>query len=457
MLDPAGSPKFVVSHASGKQITHLESINVGDKKSRIKLIQGDDTFNIFARALNNAGEFSLNSIVEWFTNVTIQSGSQVKYSINISSTAKRLGITPKEVKEIAKRPDAFLVLQNKAKIRKKALEKYEGIVKNYINSKEGLKSKGNRIKTGLKPEIILKVIAKGMSISDNNATFKAQLFKENGVTLYGSEDLQKFHLVKKELGVGSYGTVFETIELTNAEIKALKDTFSSIKPQDAPDQLKNEYTTLNDINSDGPHKGIPKTPSEITNIANTKHNFLDMELLSGDLLSYKFYKGFEKLRVADRLKLCGQLIHGLAVMHKKGYSHGDIKPENCLMKLNSKNKPAELFLSDFGGASKGIPVAYTAGYLPNDYRRTKESANKADVYALSKTIIEVLHGKSVERMGITISDKTEIYKKVDEGLSKKGIPQDVRVLLLKGMGPEAQRPTAAELQQAYIKAISPKG
>jgi serine/threonine protein kinase len=177
--------------------------------------------------------------------------------------------------------------------------------------------------------------------------------------------------------------------------------------------------------------------------------------MSGDLEGNGSYMPeFQELPAGERLDLCKQLLDGLETMHQKGYLHGDIKPGNCLMKEGADGIPEKLVISDFGGARKGgvNPPTHTDRYRPADYR---EDRAKADVFAMSKTLIEVL-GETQFRF----PDPPGPFEKNDPFLKEMrlhltmcGVPSSVSDVLISGLYKASERPTAQQLNDAYKVAV----
>lgn len=92
--------------------------------------------------------------------------------------------------------------------------------------------------------------------------------------------------------------------------------------------------------------GLPKYIGSGTYVANgTDHRFLIMERF-GDNINSRLKSAGGSSNLALLSTFCSQIIDSLMYIHEKGYAHMDVKPENLLLKYNSKND--QVYLIDFG-------------------------------------------------------------------------------------------------------------
>ena len=65
---------------------------------------------------------------------------------------------------------------------------------------------------------------------------------------------------------------------------------------------------------------------------------------------------FKPFKHSQIKKWSKQILQGLKIIHKRGYVHSDLKPENIMMTCNDKGEPDDAKIADFGLTSKiGIP------------------------------------------------------------------------------------------------------
>jgi serine/threonine protein kinase len=149
----------------------------------------------------------------------------------------------------------------------------------------------------------------------------------------GSTIANKYKLLEK-IGEGSFGFIFKGINLRTSEHVAIKmESISS-----SSKLLKNEskiYQYLNDID------GIPKVRWFGTDSIN---NYMVLDLLGESLESLKQRKTVFSLKLV--LQIGNQILTLLKSLHKHGFIHRDIKPDNFLLGLGNKNN--QIHLIDFG-------------------------------------------------------------------------------------------------------------
>lgn len=106
------------------------------------------------------------------------------------------------------------------------------------------------------------------------------------------------------------------------------------------------------------------------------------------------FLGKKDVTLKERMSCVKQLANVIAVMHKLGYSHYDIKPENVL--ITGRGKKIKLSITDFGtfkkrDIAKGDDVRGSPGYTnPNG------SDKQQDVHACAATFYMLLIGQEMK-------------------------------------------------------------
>lgn len=156
-------------------------------------------------------------------------------------------------------------------------------------------------------------------------------------------------------------------------------------------ELKHEYTVGKSLE----HRSIIKT----LDFGTSKEGaFLVMELFKTPNLKQQIHEGVERLHWRLETILCEAAL-SIEHMHKLGWTHRDIKPDNFL--VNDEN---EVRLIDFTLARKiktGIsklfgnkaPVQGTYSYMAPEQIRGKEVDARADIYSFGCMVYELMCGK----------------------------------------------------------------
>jgi serine/threonine protein kinase len=182
----------------------------------------------------------------------------------------------------------------------------------------------------------------------------------------------KYKIIKR-IGDGSFGTIFEGINIRTNENVAIK-----IEPVEKNLKLlKNESNIYNYLNN---VSGIPT----IKWFGKDSDNYyMVINLLGSSLESVKKEKGTFSLH--ETLQIGIQIIKLLETIHQKGLVHRDIKPDNFLFGLKENEK--KIHIIDFGFCktylrnSKHIPLKKTSSLIGS---QTYASINAHEFYELSR-------------------------------------------------------------------------
>jgi len=215
-----------------------------------------------------------------------------------------------------------------------------------------------------------------------------------------------------ELGSGGFGTVVKVKHKISNQYFAVKKLKSSRKEN--PENILREIQAIASLND-------PNVISYNHSFIEDNELYLVMEYCSrGSLRDWLSKTG--KLEIDYTVNIFLRLTHTFGFLHKKGYIHHDIKPDNILF-TEDKVK-----ISDFGTVNTSIgTIVYSAPEMlipgaPSDDPRV-------DVFSLGITFLECITGGNPLRIRKSIDEQNLIVKKADYKISH--LPYWLQQLLLK--------------------------
>ncbi len=212
----------------------------------------------------------------------------------------------------------------------------------------------------------------------------------------GLDGARRFQ-IKRELGSGGMGVVYEAFDREKGVTVALK-TLTHVDAKGVA-RFKREFRALQDLQ----HPNIVSLGELLE--ADGKW-FFTMELIQGcDFLSYVWSEGaprlttdllaplFDEARLRSSLR---QLATGLVALHELGLVHRDIKPSNILITPEGRT-----VLMDFGliaeveGSllSMASTCAGTPEYMAPEQARGDQAGSMADWYSVGVLLYEALTGR----------------------------------------------------------------
>ena len=152
--------------------------------------------------------------------------------------------------------------------------------------------------------------------------------------------------------------------------------------------------------------------------------FLVMEMLAGESLRRRIRRDY-RLDMATALWIVRQVAEALAAMHRKGFIHGDVKPDNIRVVADGQAILLDLGFAHHPGENASLLeagyVLGTVNYLaPELCGADAKDDFRCDVFSLGVTLFELLTGQLPYRAGST--DETLQRHRAEE-------PRDIRTIV----------------------------
>ncbi len=227
--------------------------------------------------------------------------------------------------------------------------------------------------------------------------------------------------VRRQLGAGGMGVVYEVHDQARNEVVALK-TLLRARAADIY-RLKREFRSLTDI----AHTNLVSLYELVVDGANC---FFTMELVQGvnfveyvrDAAAAAAPLGAQRTKSVIR-----QLVEGVGALHRRGKLHRDIKPSNILVTSGGR-----VVILDFGLASDAVSsdaamwesMAGTPAYLAPERRAGAAPSESQDWYSVGVTVYKALAGHlpfddrfEHERRAFDLRPPAEVAPNVPEELN----------------------------------------
>ncbi|XP_010439763.1 PREDICTED: cyclin-dependent kinase F-4 isoform X1 [Camelina sativa] len=210
--------------------------------------------------------------------------------------------------------------------------------------------------------------------------------------------MDRYKLIK-EVGDGTFGSVWRAINKQTGEVVAIKKMKKKYYSWDECINLR-EVKSLRRMN----HPNIVKLKEVIreNDILYFVFEYMECNL-------YQLMKDRQKLFAeADIRNWCFQVFQGLSYMHQRGYFHRDLKPENLLVSKDI------IKIADFGLAREVNSSPPFTEYVSTRWYRAPEVllqsyvyTSKVDMWAMGAIMAELL---SLRPIFPGASEADEIYK-----------------------------------------------
>jgi len=185
-------------------------------------------------------------------------------------------------------------------------------------------------------------------------------------------------------------------------------------------------------------------------------HYIVMEYVSGGSLK-DLLKEKGKLEIEEAVKIIKAVCEGLSFAHRKNLIHRDIKPANILM------NGAVPKIADFGLARSGFDTGQsmslsmsgtgmgTPYYMPPEQRENAKSVNHtADIYAVGKTLYQLVTGDVPDNVDPDLIPSSElakiIFKCVKTRPEDRYFSMEEMIKTLDGIGVVNLKPKAQSLE-----------
>ncbi|MGB5632178.1 MAG: tetratricopeptide repeat protein [Waterburya sp.] len=219
---------------------------------------------------------------------------------------------------------------------------------------------------------------------------------------------QRFDIIR-ELGTGGFATTYlaidkQSVKQSKCAVKQLQPRFNSSSVwASARERLAKEAMVLQWL---GKHSQIPEFIGYFTE---NKQFYLVLEFIEGEEFEQEIQR--QVLNETQSIQFLFDILGILKSVHQQGIIHRDIKPSNLIRRRQDE----KMILIDFGAVKEIGTLAFntskqkiqtqiigTPGYMPPEQNNGKP-VYSSDIYALGKTVIFGMTGKSPTEYEITES------------------------------------------------------
>jgi serine/threonine-protein kinase len=222
-------------------------------------------------------------------------------------------------------------------------------------------------------------------------------------------DIPNYRVIEK-LGVGAQTRVFRARCMRTGKDYTVK-LVKLVKPEDATliDLLRTEYA----IGSTIDHPVIRKVYELrlMRQRLRVRGAILFMEYVEGLTLADKAFQR----PLDDILRIFAEVARGLEAMHRAGYVHADLKPNNIMVAVDGTVK-----LIDLGQSAKiheaKTRVQGTIDYMAPEQVQRGVLDHRTDVFGLGATLHKLLTGRAIKtemNKNISLNSQGQIGRRVE--------------------------------------------
>ncbi|KAJ8570726.1 hypothetical protein K7X08_037698 [Anisodus acutangulus] len=210
------------------------------------------------------------------------------------------------------------------------------------------------------------------------------------------------YVVEKQIGSGSFSTVWKTCHQVDGTEVAIKEIVTARLNSKLKESLKSEIVILqrishpNIIRLRDMIEGLSETTSLPPKIEEPKKIYIVLEYCRGGDLSMYIQRRQGRIPEATAKHFMQQLASGLKILRENNLIHRDLKPQNLLLSALDDNST----IADFGFARSLQPrvlVETLCGsplYMAPEIMQLQKYDAKADLWSVGAILFQLVTGKT---------------------------------------------------------------
>jgi serine/threonine-protein kinase len=263
--------------------------------------------------------------------------------------------------------------------------------------------------------------------------------------------------IRRELGRGAMGVVYEAFDPSIERIVALKtirkDQLEGAEGQDVIGRFQREAKAAGRLNH-------PNIVSIYDFGEDDGTAFIAMEFVSGrELKSY--FENNERFPMADIERVMSQLLDALEYSHQFGVVHRDIKPANIILLPDHRVKVADFGIARIESSqyTQAGTVLGTPAYMSPEQFMGQTVDGRSDIFSAGVVLYQFLTGeRPFSGTATTIMHKVLMEEPLPPSMLNVQVPKRFDAVIKKAMTkrPEDRYQTAREFADAIRAAIADK-